>query len=508
MLYLQFVPCLLKAQIVLKKEIKIKEQQQPTSLKLHDNSILISGLNTTNSNLTKNGFIFKSNLNFDSVHYKTYSDTSEIWFWDLLKSNNKIYIVGLYNNVAPPYSSSHLFIVDEIDSFKIQSFDFGGKDGDAFYKILQYSDSTLFMLGDYSIPNTADSIVKVYVVKSSPNGNLQWRKQLGNFAFEEVFDARETKDKSLQMVGFVLDMSFKRSAISGNINRHGYVIKIDTAGNLLWEKHYTENDNGTTATGFNSLSVLKNGNTACAGYFWDDSILQSYRYYTEALLYLLDDTGGVLQKKRFLTDKREDKFHWLYSQFNKVIEEKDGNLLLLGTYQDLRTPNYDNVGFLIKYNPTLDTVFWRIEFRNLNDGFDAKDFALDINGTAYVVCYYVPYKNTGYTSDMYLVKIDNTGCLMDECHIGQPHYNSQVITIPNPFKDGFNVQFSDTATTANIVLFDILGRKVLEQTLTTNLTYEGLHYVSCDAAALANGMYLFILTANNKQIAKGKVVKQ
>jgi Secretion system C-terminal sorting domain len=160
----------------------------------------------------------------------------------------------------------------------------------------------------------------------------------------------------------------------------------------------------------------------------------------------------------------------------------------------------------MKYNPNIDSILWRIEFKELNHDFDANDFVLNEDGSAYVVINYFP--SGIYSADVILVKIDNTGCLMDECHIGQPHYNTEAVVFPNPFSNEFTIQFSEKITEATLTLYNAIGQLQATQVLLPKLTAEGKYYVTYTAPSLANGLYFYQLTTNGAVISKGKIMKQ
>ncbi|MEY4875693.1 MAG: Secretion system C-terminal sorting domain [Bacteroidota bacterium] len=154
----------------------------------------------------------------------------------------------------------------------------------------------------------------------------------------------------------------------------------------------------------------------------------------------------------------------------------------------------------------LDTVYWRIEFRELNHYFRANDFILNEDGSVYVLL--MKWPNSIYASDVILVKIDNTGCLMDECHIGQPHFNTNGIVFPNPFTTEFNLQFTENVSEVNLTMYNAVGQLVVSSTLIPKPTAEGIYYVTYSAPTLANGLYFYQLTTNGNIITKGKIIKQ
>jgi len=70
---------------------------------------------------------------------------------------------------------------------------------------------------------------------------------------------------------------------------------------------------------------------------------------------------------------------------------------------------------------------------------------------------------------------------------------------PNPFNDKLNVSIN-TNGLAEIILYDIASRKMLQQKFTNS--------VSLNTEQLANGIYIYELQNKNETIEKGKVFKQ
>ena len=72
---------------------------------------------------------------------------------------------------------------------------------------------------------------------------------------------------------------------------------------------------------------------------------------------------------------------------------------------------------------------------------------------------------------------------------------------PNPAKDRFMVQLPEAEMTGKLQLFDVSGRKVLEQQLKSTLNEIGV-------ASLADSVYFYCVHGENGLLDRGKIVIQ
>lgn len=87
---------------------------------------------------------------------------------------------------------------------------------------------TISLNGDVSGPNLGG--YDVWLVKLDALGNIQWQKSIGSSGDDEVFAMQATSDD-----GYVL--ACRQGSIGGNYwNWDCYIIKIDASGNIQWQK--------------------------------------------------------------------------------------------------------------------------------------------------------------------------------------------------------------------------------------------------------------------------------
>ncbi|HKC67909.1 MAG TPA: T9SS type A sorting domain-containing protein, partial [Bacteroidia bacterium] len=78
--------------------------------------------------------------------------------------------------------------------------------------------------------------------------------------------------------------------------------------------------------------------------------------------------------------------------------------------------------------------------------------------------------------------------------------NNPVLVYPNPTNNIINLQINNYEST-HIEIYDIMGKKVLHQTLQNNLQ-------QIDMTGLADGIYQLSILKNNIHIYQGKIIKQ
>jgi hypothetical protein len=291
------VPKLILAQVSFSKEYFIVNQQHPEKFIKNGSKLFICGAEYHNVNNHFNGFVLETNLNGDSVNYFSSNDTISNIFWDIAINDTLILLAGDRDSSAT-YADANYFIYSLTSRKRIKRINFGyANDGDIFLKILIDNENNIYLIGWVAMHSSSNGDVKV--VKCDKWGNLIWKKNYGGSKIENGFNASFDSQNNIVISGNSYSFS-SPSSISGNTWTDGYLLCIDTTGNMLWQKNYAYNNDNTLAETFQSISKTKTG-FICADYLNDETIIQNDPNYNyEALLYMVNDTGKVLWQKRFL----------------------------------------------------------------------------------------------------------------------------------------------------------------------------------------------------------------
>lgn len=151
---------------------------------------------------------------------------SEVGYSIIQSKDGGYAITGISQSFSPGNESIYLVKLDSAGSLKWTKT-IGGTVADAGYSIIQTAE------GGYAITGSTESygigVQDVYVVKVDSGGNLQWAKTIGDSLGNDAgYCIMQTKDK-----GYAIAALTDYYNIG---NREGYVIKLDSAGNLKWSR--------------------------------------------------------------------------------------------------------------------------------------------------------------------------------------------------------------------------------------------------------------------------------
>jgi hypothetical protein len=126
----------------------------------------------------------------------------------------------------------------------------GGGGGDYAYSIIQSSD------GGYAVAGrTVAGGSDFYVVKLDSGGNVQWTKTIGRSYYDEAYSIIQSSDGGYIVAGWTSNSS---SVAGWDI----YVVKLDSAGNVVW----TKTIGGSNGDGAWSIIQSSDGGYVVAGY--------------------------------------------------------------------------------------------------------------------------------------------------------------------------------------------------------------------------------------------------
>jgi hypothetical protein len=121
---------------------------------------------------------------------------------------------------------------------------YGGSNDEITSSLIENSDGNIFVTGttnsnnlDISNKRGGQGNQDIWVLKLNSDGNLLWQKTFGGTKNDESSSIREISDGSITIAGNTyssdLDISSKRGAINES---DAWIVKIDTDGNIVWEK--------------------------------------------------------------------------------------------------------------------------------------------------------------------------------------------------------------------------------------------------------------------------------
>jgi uncharacterized repeat protein (TIGR01451 family) len=244
-----------------------------------------------------------------------------------------------------------------------------------------------------------------------------WRKCFGGTAKDVANDILINNDGTMIVAGY-------SHSNDGNVTGHhgdattsdGWITKLDTAGNLLWQKSV----GGTANDYLNTVIATDDGGYLCTGYTYsNDGDVTGNHGMADVWAIKLDDNGTVVWSKCYggsLIDTAMDAVRLHDGQFALIgtTNSTDGNVLS-GTANNTA---YD--AWVIKLNKTNGNLMWErvinygdSTFNNIWDQTSGDGGINIAESPTHSIMAYVSgaYLFTYWSSDQWNTRVENTGVL-------------------------------------------------------------------------------------------------
>ncbi|NCC88112.1 MAG: T9SS type A sorting domain-containing protein [Clostridia bacterium] len=348
---------------------------------------------------------------YGDVEWKKIIGDSYNQYWEgssncISKFDDSFYSAGSITNSSTFNSGYYLYLYDSfLDSTKCAFFLFDEVWKRAF-NVIRNTSGDFFITGQTYISALDDAFM--YLIKVDSDGNLIWDKRYGqkNESGNQII---ETSDNNILIGGATF--SFPTTVT----DEDWYLIKLDTAGNVIWEKGFGKGGFLNYDGPVRGLVESPDSNyIACGGYpalrsdtdtYWDgcirkvskDGELMWEKFYRS---YLLSHTGNHhIHNKIYSVINSHNHLYILGTNYNynswkdraylaKLDEE--GNVLWKRDYYAIDTNTYSQ--YLVSIKPTTDEGFILAGYGNDYDthGYDppqqawlVKTDSLGLDGLCY-----------------------------------------------------------------------------------------------------------------------------
>lgn len=282
---------------------------------------------------------------------------------------------------------------------------YGDIGSDYARSIQQTLDGGYIIAGQTKLNDDHIQIVDCWILKLDEFGNLEWEKKYGNNTWTDASSVQQTIDGGYIVAG---------RAGSGYTNY--WMLKLDELGNLKWEKNY----GGSDVDGVNSIIQTTDGGYIVGGYAYSNNgDVGANNGESDYWIVKLDDWGNIQWEKNY------GGFYAEYAY--SIIQTTDGGYMVAGE-------SWSNDGDVGANNGESDCWVVKLdEFGNIqwekNYGGTNRDAAVSIHQTTdggYVLAgssksnaedpvgsygYYIHY-------DYYILKLDETGNVQWEENYG------------------------------------------------------------------------------------------
>ncbi|MDD5360797.1 MAG: T9SS type A sorting domain-containing protein [Ignavibacteria bacterium] len=316
------------------------------------------------------------------------------------------------------------------------------------------------------------------VLKFNLNGDFVWQKDYPSNFTKIYWSVIEAIDEGYIMAGEVCDGIGQPTL--------GVITKIDTAGNLKWEKRYFLDDQ---INGIRQMKVIKRNNTYYAGGYCFDTLVGGSAVVTILKL----DINGIV--KNTLKFQRSVDFNYFFWDMKFVSDNRIVVLYNRHKYNDSTIAAamiIDTSGHIIRsreYTGTDYTKLKKIYLHNSNTIFF-----------------------TGI-SDHYSIWFDNPFVVKTDTTLYAPPVSVRNISqtvpdnfymrqnYPNPFNSATQIVFGiKKKGLYNLKIYDVTGKLISE---IFNQNFEpGEYKTDFHADNLSSGVYFYKLESNNSIITK------
>jgi len=268
-------------------------------------------------------YLVKLNTSGDKEWAKTFGGTFDDRVSAMIVSREGGYIlVGATKNTSGTGRDIFVLKVDE-DGNEIWSKNYGGTGGEAGYDIQQTADNSYVIVGSTTSKGAGE--FDVYLLKLDTSGNVLWEKTFGGANWEEGHSVQQTQDGGFIIAGYTVS--------SGAGARDVYLLKTDSGGSLQWSKAFGDVHND----GADSVRQTPDGGYLIAGS--TVNFFSADKEFSDLLLIKTDQQGDEQWQRTFGGEKSEGA--------SKAVLPEDGGYLILGS-----TNSYskDSDIYLLKLN--------------------------------------------------------------------------------------------------------------------------------------------------------------
>lgn len=441
------------------------------------------GENTVNNNTMRygretndGGFIFtgtrdltstsllKTDGNGNTLWYRNYWSDTNGWWVEQTSDGGYIIAGKVKIVVAVPYDNVHLIKTDAAgDTLWTRTFG-NSSASQVGLCVKQTVDGGYIVAGNTGM---GSGMSDYYLIKTNSAGNLVWSKTYGGTGIDGAFSVLQTSDGGYMVGG-------QSSSFSAGGYTDLYLIRTDSAGNLQWSKTY----GGAFTDAFSGMAPTTDGGFIIAGY----STSFSANTHTDTYLIRIDATGNVLWSKKY-GGMYEDRAY-------SVFQTNDGGFMVGGTSeisaikkahiiktdsQGSSSCNEASVTTITSIPPTLVT-----------------------NPPTQMV-YQIIYPNTLPTMMTSGVLV-NTLC--NNVGIEQTSGFNAFEIFPNPSNSHFEISFSNTIIKGSIKVFDSIGSVIFEENIFDETKKE------INLKNLSGGIYFVRVFDGEKSYCKKLIVER
>ncbi len=356
----------------------------------------------------------------------------------------------------------------------------GTTDWDFFYEVTYTYDSGFVLCGGTYGAGAGDE--DMWFVKLDSLGNILWEKTYGGLKQDEARGIIETGDSLIAAAGF----TFSRGDSLGD----SWVLRLTALGDTVWTRTLGQNMNEDKAWGICDLysfgRIMIAGETSAA--FGDpDAYFQSMDYNGTTNFIQVNGGQGSIDC------------------YSSIVTRSNGTFGVLGTTENVQGNGHGDMYFYHNRDFPVYTSFGTFSAEAGN--------SIDLtHDDGYILCGYTEGFNL-FVPNVWLIKVDTSGLSSGVLSIRELPYplsSGSTSAFPNPATENIVIVFDATAPIAgklNADICDLTGRKIT--TISSNeWQINSSRSASCTfiTSNLANGIYQYLISDSSGSKCSGKFI--
>ena len=351
---------------------------------------------------------------------------------------------------------------------------YGTGDWDFTYWVEQTNDDGFILAGEsYGFGNNTQA----WLIKTDADGDTLWTRAFGSPETDDFKEVHQTIDHGFIAAGTT-------TGTSGD--KDFYLVKTDSAGNTKWEKSY----GGSGDDVCSSVSVCADGSYLLGGSANIGGVNKIY--------YLKTDSSGAVLVANVDTPSTGEK------SVSRICESFDGQIVTLVN---------SNVGgfggkeiFLVKW-----TSIWSLWVRTFGGTKDEEGY--DLVQTADSGFALVGYTSTfGKGPDnIFMAKTRSDGGYLSTTHIfvgtnDLPEEKNNTVVYPNPCSGSIFLRFDNTFLNSkhelNFSVSDLSGKIIFSKDLIVPSSSGESYHLEVPSESFSSGVYIAAFNSGSKTFHK------
>ena len=402
-----------------------------------DNGYVIAGYTSSFGAGGADFWLVKTDSNGNSQWNKTYGGLSKDEAYSVEQTNDEGYIIAGRTSSFGVDMSDFWLVKTNSNGEEIWNKTYGGSRLDDAYSVQQTIDGGYIAAG--STNSFGSGYKDFWLVKTDPNGEMQWNKTYGGIYDDIAYSVQQTNDEGYIICGYT-------GTLAGY--EDFWLVKTDSNGNMVWNKTYG---------GENSEYAYFVQQTSDNGYILAGS---TYSSGTEFDMWLVKTDssgnmqwnktyGGSLDEEAYAVRQTSDGGYIITGFTDSFSDNRDiwliktdssGNVEWSQTYggtredeayavQQTSDGGYIIAGTTYSFGPSWDPNFWLIRLAGLHDiGVQNVVPHKTVVGKGYSVFINITFKNWGQCEETFDFTVYANTTNIGTQHLTLANGNSITIT--------------------------------------------------------------------------------